>query len=254
MARKSSNRRLTNGKGRRARRSGESAKSGSREFKLAFFIQRNLALHTLPRPMHSGRVARYRMHANTFGVSTGLSNVGGSSGPGQLVQNSATLLNAAIGTQLSDYAGYSSYAAIYDQYRIKEVLIRFKSRNNAVNLVNTASPNGSVPTAYIVRDLDDATALSTPSEALEYDTVHTFNGEEDCVVRFDPAVTPAVYSGGAFSGYGVQHSDMMWLDVANTAIPHYGIKVCVGALTASTTSSWVWDLTMEAIVEFQNTR
>jgi hypothetical protein len=194
------------------------------------------------------------MHSNTFGVQTGLSNVGGSGGPGQMIQNSATILNVAIGTQLSDFAGYSSYAAIYDQYRIKEVLIRFKSRNNAVSVFNTASPNGGVPTAYIVRDLDDATALSTPSEALEYDTVHTFNGEEDCVVRYDPAVTPAVYSGGAFSGYGVTKSDSMWLDMANVNIPHYGIKVSIGGLTSSTTSSWCWDVTAEAIVEFQNTR
>lgn len=252
MVRKSSKRQLTNARRTRERRGRQAPKE--REFKLNFFIGRNLPLHTLPRPVHSGRISRYRMHASTFGVQTGLTNVGGSSGPGQIVQNSATSANIAIGFQLSDFAGYSSYAAIFDQYRIKEVLLRIKSRNNAVSVFNTASPNGAVPTAYIVRDLDDATALGSVADALEYDTVQTFNGEEDCVVRLDPAVTPSVFGGGVFAGYAVKHSDELWLDMANTTIPHYGVKIEVGGLTASTTSSWAWDLQAEAIIEFQNTR
>ena len=171
-----------------------------------------------------------------------------------MIQGGATPVNIAIGTTLADFAGYASYAAIFDQYRIREVLVRIKARNNAVSVFNTASPNGAVPTAYIVRDLDDGTALSAVIDALQYDNCQTFNGQEDCVVRYQPAVTPAVYGGGAFSGYAVERSDKLWLDIANTTIPHYGLKIEIGPLTATTTSSWVWDITAEAIVEFQNTR
>ncbi len=236
----------------RVRQSKKERKSD--EFKLQYFIQRNLAHHALPKPMHGGHIARFRMLSSTFGAQTGLSNVGGSSGPGQLIQNSATTLNAAVAFQLSDVAGYTSWTSIFDQYRVKEVLLRFKARSNAVSVQNTAAPNSAVPTAYIVRDLDDNSALTQVSDALQYDTCQTFNGEEDCVVIYEPSVTPAIYSGGAFSGYGIQKAADGWLDVANPSIPHFGIKLCVGGLTASTTSSWVWDMTCEAIVEFQNTR
>lgn len=255
MVRKSS-KRLTNV--RRTRKSGRKSKSegddSTKGWKLQYHVARNLPLYALPKPLHSGSIARYRMLASTFGVQTGLSNVGGASSPGQLIQNSATPLAAVIGAQLSDFAGYSSFAAIFDQYRIKEILVRIKARSNAVSVFNTASPNGSVPTAYIVRDLDDATALGAVSDALQYDNCQTFNGEEDCVVRYTPAVTPAVYGGGAFSGYAVEQASKMWLDIANVTIPHYGLKLVVGGLTASTTSSWAWDITAEAIIEFQNTR
>ncbi len=255
MVRKSS-KRLTNARNSKrgkklAKREGNDSTPG---WHLQYYIGRNLPLHALPKPMHGGAVARYRMLASTFGVQTGLSNVGGSSGPGQMIQNSATPLLIALGAQLSDFAGYSSFAAIFDQYRIKEILVRFKARSNAVSVFNTASPNGAVPTAYVVRDLDDATALTAVTDALQYDNCQTFNGEEDCVVKYKPAVTPAVYSGGAFSGYGVTQADKMWLDIANVTIPHYGLKLVVGGLTASTTSTWAWDVTAEAIIEFQNTR
>lgn len=217
-------------------------------------IGRNLRLHTMPRPMRpfKGAQLTIRQQPSTFGVQTGLSNVGGSSAPAQMIQSGSTAVHVALAFQLSDIGNVSSLAALFDQYRIEKVLLRFKSRNNAVFVANTASPNGGVPNGYIVRDLDDSTALTNMSDYLQYDTCETFNGEEDVVIGLVPACTPAVFSGGAFSGYSIKPG--MWLDIANTSIPHYGVKVGLGALTLSTTSAWTWEVTAEYIVSFKNAR
>lgn len=224
------------------------------EFPYKLAISRNMRLHSLHRPLGpwQGAQLSLKLQPSTFTSQTGLSNVGGSSAPAQLIQNSATFLNVALAFQLADIAGISSLAAVFDQYRIDMVLVRFKARNNAVFVANTASPNGAVPTGYIMRDLDDNSTASVLSDYLEYDTVETFNGEEDVVVELRPSITKAAFASGAFSGYSVDPAG--WLDMANTSIPHYGLKIGIGGLTATTTSSWAWDVTAEYIVSFNNAR
>ncbi len=224
------------------------------EFPYEMDVGRNLRMHSLPCDLkpYKGAKLTLRQMASTFGVQSGLTGVGGSSSAAQLVQNGSTTVNVAIGFQLSDLPQVSTLSAFFDQYRLDKVLLRFKSRNNAVFIANTASPNGGVPTGYAVRDLDDASALSVTSDYLQYESCETFNGEDDFVICLTPACTPAVFSGGAFSGYSVKQP--MWLDIANTSIPHYGVKIGIGPLTVSTTQSWVWDVTAEYIVSFKNVR
>ena len=119
---------------------------------------------------------------------------------------------------------------------------------------NTASPNGAVPTGYVVVDRDDATALTSTTDALQYDNAESFNGTEDFTVDVIPSVTPAVFASGAFSGYSTAPCNALWLDIANTSIPNYGIKGHIGPLSATTSSSWAWDITAEYIVSFRKTR
>lgn len=224
------------------------------QFPYAMAASRNMRVHTLPRPLgpHPGAALTLKQMPTTFGVQVGLSNVGGSSAPANLIQNSAVFFNTVIAFQLSDLPNVSSFAALFDQYRIDKVLLRVKSRNNAVFVANTASPNGAVPTAYAVRDIDDSSTLSVLGDYLSYDTCLTFNGEEDFVIELTPSITKATYASLAFSGYTVERP--CWLDIANTSIPHYGVKIGVGGLTASTSSSWAWDITAEYIVSFMNSR
>ena len=207
-----------------------------------------------PKGPMSGAQFTIRQMPQTFGVQTGLSNVGGSSSAAQLIQGGSSAVYFAIAFQLSDLTQVSTLAALFDQYRMERVKVHFKSRNNAVSVFNTASPNGGVPTAYLVVDRDDATALTSMSDPLQYDNVVSFNGEEDATVELVPSVTPAVFSSGAFSGYSTQPANSTWIDIANTSVPTYGIKGAIGPLTVSVTSSWVWDVTAEYIVSFRKTR
>ncbi len=219
-------------------------------------VSRNMPYRGLraPKGAYPGAQLTVRNFASTFGVQTALSNVGGSSNPAQLIQNSATAVYFAVAFQLSDLPQSATFAALFDRYRFEKVKVHFKARNNAVFIANTASPNASVPTGYVVVDRDDSTALTSTSDALQYDNAMSFSGTEDFTVEIVPSITPAVFASGAFSGYGTTPSNAMWLDIANTSIPQYGVKGHVAPLTATTSSSWVWDITAEYVVSFAKIR
>jgi hypothetical protein len=219
-------------------------------------VARNQAWIPLRAPKGPYQGAQYstRQMASTFGSQTGFSNVGGSASPAQLIQGSAVAVYFALAFQLSDLPNSAALAALFDQYRIEKVKVHFKSRNNAVSVFNTASPNGGVPTGYAVVDRDDATALTSTTDALQYDNVICFNGEEDVSFEFVPSITPAIFSGGAFSAYTTVPSNSAWIDIANTSVPHYAIKGHLGPLSASVTSAWTWDVSAEYIVSCRKTR
>ncbi len=207
-----------------------------------------------PQGPMSGAAFSTRQFAATFGVQSGLTNVGGASAAGQIVQSGATAVYFAMAFQLSDLTQSSTFAALFDQYRFERVRVHIRSRNPNAFLANTASPNGSMPTAYVVVDRDDATALTSISDTYQYDNVISFSGCDSVYIDLVPSVTPAVFASGAFSGYSTRDSDGLWLDIANTSIPNYGIKGAVGTLTVSTTASWVWDIVAEYVVSFRKTR
>ncbi len=219
-------------------------------------VGRNLGHSFLRQPGRPlpGAMLSLRQIASTFTVSSGLTNVGGSDSAAQLIQAGATTVNAAIAFCLADLAQVSTLAALFDQYRIEKVKLHIKSRNNAVSTFNTASPNGAVPTGYVVIDRDDATALTSTSDAMQYNNCVTFNGEEDVEVELVPSITMAAYASGAFSGYTSELASSHWIDIANTSVPLYGVKICIGPLSASTTSSWAWDIIPEYVVSFKNSR
>lgn len=254
---------------KRDKRDGTKPKSSNRERRIIRRLERDDGLiplyqklvsarnlrHTYlkqPRRSYKGAMLTLRQYASTFGVSSGLSNVGGTSAVAQLVQNGATSIFAAVAFQLSDLPNSSTFAALFDQYKLERVKLHFKSRNNAVFVANTASPNAGVPTGQVAVDRDDATPWTTSSDGLQYDNAIQFNGEEDFEVEIVPSITPSVFASGAFSGYGTRSP--MWIDIANTSVPHYGVKMHVGPLTVSTTSSWTWDMQAEYIVSFKNSR
>ncbi len=232
------------------------ARLGMVQLRDLILVARNMPYRGLraPKGAYPGAQLTVRQFASTFGVQTSLSNVGGSASPAQLVQNSATTVFFALAFQLSDLPQSGTFSAMFDRYRFERVKVHFKARNNAVFIANTASPNGAVPTGYVVVDRDDSTALTSTSDALQYDNAESFSGTEDFTVEIVPSITPAVFASGAFSGYGTTPSNSMWLDIANTSIPQYGVKGHVAPLTATTSSSWVWDITAEYIVSFAKTR
>jgi hypothetical protein len=153
---------------------------------------------------------------------------------------------------MSDLTQSAQLAAVFDQYKIDYVALRFRSRNNATFVAEVAAPNNGVPTGYIAIDRDDDAAPASIAAVQEYDTCEAFGGSTDITVRLQPSVTPSLYSSGAFSGYAVEQD--IWVDVANTAVPYYGVKGGLSGLTATTTSTWVWDITAEYIVSFKNVR
>lgn len=217
--------------------------------KAKIMIAVNQKVIRIPKPPRM--IFRLRQLASTFTDQSGLSNLGGNVAA-TLIQAGSTLIAFSVGFELSDLAQVATWQAVFDQYKIEKVLLRFRARNNAVSVFNTASPNGGVPTGYVVIDRDDSTALASVLAAEEYDTCETFEGTDSITIVLEPSITPAYYASGAFSAYGV--TTPKWLDIANPGVPHYGVKGVIGGLTVTTTSAWVWDISAEYIVAFKNVR
>lgn len=206
-----------------------------------------------PKGPHPGCALSVRQMVTTFNDETGLTNVGGSNGSAQLIQNSATAVLGAIAFRLDDLAQDSTFASLFDQYRIDKVLLRFMARNIAVSVFNTASPNGGVPLLYITQDRDDSSAPASLNAVKEYDQCVVMNGMTSCDVMIEARPTLSAFAGGAFSGYTTADVEP-WIDVANVDVPHYGVKFAIDPLTVSTTSSWVWDVEAFYYVSFRNVR
>lgn len=173
---------------------------------------------------------------------------------GVVRQGGATDAFASFAFALADIPNISSIGALFDQYRIDEIQFRIKSRNPALFISQTASPNNSSCEPLVVVDRDDNTAPTTLSELQQYDNCQQMGAQDSMDVIFTPSITPSVFSGGAFSGYAVEDSKKYWLDLANTAIPHYGIKMGFPALVTSTTQKFDWVVTAWYKVSFKNKR
>ncbi len=171
---------------------------------------------------------------------------------GLLYQNSATEGLVAIPFCLADLNQVSTLSALFDQYRIDRIHLRIRPKNTAFFLASVASPNQSSPDVWVAADFDDGSTPTSVASIREYQNAVVLNAGDSLDMIIEPSVTPAVYSGGAFSGYGVEAS--RWLDVANTSIPHYGVKIGITALQASATYSYQWDVEAWYTVSFRNIR
>lgn len=171
-----------------------------------------------------------------------------------LRQSSASDVYATWAFALADIPNISSVGALFDQYRIEEIQFRLRTRNPGVFVANQASPNYSVATPLLVIDRDDNTAPTTLTELQQYDNCIQIGAQDSIDVIFKPSITPTIFSSGAFSGYAVDESGKYWLDVANTGIPHYGIKAAIPALVTTTTQRFDWDVTAIYKVSFKNIR
>jgi len=171
-----------------------------------------------------------------------------------LRQGGSTDVFASFAFCAADVPNIASLGAAFDAYRIEEIQFRLKSRNNAQFIAGTASPNNGSTSPLIVVDQDDNTTPSTLSELQQYDNCAQISAQDNLDIIFTPAITPSVFSGGVFSGYSIDSSGKTWLDLANTGIPYYGIKVGLPALVASTTYKYDWEVSAWYKISFRRGR
>jgi hypothetical protein len=146
----------------------------------------------------------------------------------------------AFAVEIGDMDDFAALNGAFDQYRIDLVDIYIKPRANSFQMHGTVSPFQSNPTLFAVVDRDDATTPTSIAQLRQYDNCIEASPYEGLHFRFKPSVTPSYYATGSFVGYGVDESQ--WLDVASSAIPHYGVKWAVEALQATSTDEIWWDV------------
>ncbi len=158
-----------------------------------------------------------------------------------LTTNTATATTASYSYTLNAISGSAAYTALFDQYRLMQVVVEFYLDNG----YSTSYP------IYTVVDYDDASLLGSSGAAQEYGTCQVFQtGSGGYFERvFNPRMTNAAYS-GAFTSFSLG-SRKTWVDVASPSVQYYGLKIYIEPTPAAATTIRVITRT---IWQFKNNR
>jgi len=122
----------------------------------------------------------------------------------------------------------TSFASVFDQYRIREIEILIEPA-----VTEVTAPTGDVGEFISVVDIDDANVPTLYGDLGSYPTALQTKGTIQHYHRWVPSVAIASFS-GAFTSYAATTS--MWLDCGSPNIQHYGIKA--GSLAATVAQSY----------------
>jgi len=154
------------------------------------------------------------------------------------VRHSCTGTTTSVGYDLKfeDIRGYNDFTDLYDRYMITCVVLRFRLVNNPnatgkLNSTITAFATDSnssnfYPAMYYCKDYDDS-AAETMEQLKERANCKRMilqpNKMYKIVLR--PAVAIQTYATSTTAGYAPKWKQ--WIDMAQTNVPHYGLKYVV---------------------------
>jgi len=160
-----------------------------------------------------------------------------------------TVLTSAIGAVVeknqsftfSQVPDYLSYTAVFDQYCIHSACVRIMLQAQAIG---TAITVGRLITAI---DFDNVGNLASETALEAYASASVVEGVPGKSVErvVKPTVAPALWAGGAFSGYGIARQ---WVNSSNPGVPHYGVRV----MTAAASSALAYDIIVTVVIGLRN--
>lgn len=131
----------------------------------------------------------------------------------------ATSNSWATGFKLSDLPNHTEFTALFDQYRIRMVEVKFMPVINSSNVND--KQNATLITCV---DTDDASLPGFASELLQYSNHQVKPTYQAHYMKIYPRAALAVYQ-GAFTAYG--QAPPMWFDCASPDIQFYGLKTWI---------------------------
>lgn len=205
---------------------------------------------------------RLRVHnfKQTFYPATGSVTVSGMTYPsaGNLVgptSGGGTDGAFTIYFQAADLPQVSSFSALFDEYKVNKVVYKFVPEVQQVTwsttLTDTATPF-QLQYLNTVIDYDDATALTSMNQAMEYESFRSTPQGKITKRIFVPSISNEVYrTGGGTIGYG--RKSKQWVDMAYTDIPHYGVKGYIDHYAAAQASQR-WKVFCTVYMSFRQVR
>jgi len=185
---------------------------------------------------YSNRVYSFRFEAvaSAFKTKTNFT--------GSQIKGAAAAYGWAVGWSLVDLPEASNLVALFDQFRIRKVILRICSSHNT-NATGLASLN------YVVEDYDNSNLLTSVANAQSYQTCQVLRGSDTgngdgCVITLDPCIPLT-------SNLGNEIKVHPWQDCAVTNNTHYGVK---GWYATAATTDPVWDVDAQYWVDFVNTQ
>lgn len=138
--------------------------------------------------------------------------------------------------------GYNELTALFDSYRFEKIELFYTCSMAANNSVGTAQQFYFPGVAYVV-DTDDANpATATDLQQYANCKYTQFGGISNTTMKrlavFTPKCQSALYtSGTVVAGQGQTN---VWLDAASADVRHYGFKMAIDQLVASTSTNQNW--------------
>lgn len=124
----------------------------------------------------------------------------------------------ALAFNLADIPNASEFTTLYDQYMITGVQVKLVPRAN-VSLSNTGERMG---TLISVLDYDDNNPLASIDEFMQRTSKKITRDTQVHVRYLRPMVSSMVYQSAVTTAYGPKR---MRLDMSNSSVPHYGLKI-----------------------------
>lgn len=138
----------------------------------------------------------------------------------------------------------SALTSVFDQYKIERIEVWIIPR------ISTVASNAGANTGlfHTVIDFDDATALTTLGQALDYTNCTMSSGSDGHYRTWVPHAAVASYS-GAFTSYA--NVEAPWIDAVSTSVQHYGIKT---AWSTCDLNTYTMDLVVRLHTAWRNIR
>lgn len=155
---------------------------------------------------------------------------------------------------LDDLPNTTEFSNLYDQYRINFVKFTIKLVNCPQSSLPPQSTSSSTtnffPTVWYATDHDDNN-YATVAALKEYVAVKhkTLQPNKECSICVKPSILAQTYRTALTTGYAPQYKQ--WVDMANTNVPHYGIKFAIHFEGLTPPIGTVWEFQMNTKVYFQ---
>jgi len=155
--------------------------------------------------------------------------------------------------KFEDIIGYSEFTALYDSYKMTKVVMMIQLITNPDSIIplNQASATTNqqtnwFPRWWYVRDYDGGGSDSLAT-IKERSGVRCFVLRPNKINRIviKPKVLTQAYAGATATGYLVTQAKSMFIDMANTAVPHYGLNSVVDTLGQDPSDSYPFKIRVE---------
>lgn len=137
----------------------------------------------------------------------------------------------AYSFSLSQLPGLTDFTTLFDRYKITHVQLKFYLKQDPSA---QAAASAIYPKLYSVKDYDDATSPANVDELRQHSKcrIAVLHPNRPVTLNVKPAVLAQAYRGVSTVTYSPQWKT--WIDMAQTDVPHYGLKLAIDDLTVTT--------------------
>lgn len=145
-------------------------------------------------------------------------------------QTTLGVLLQALNFRLSYLTNVAEYSALFDQYRINCVVVKIVWRSSTASVIESSVNNSvGMPIMYHCLDFDDSTTPVSVAELRERGNCRmTYFSplKRTQTIKLYPRNLNTIFRTGVSNAYALGRRKA-WLDMTNTDVDHYGVKLAV---------------------------